>query len=82
MLEEYVMIRKLLKRLNGKESSLNFKKAFNDDILEVEFAFPFEINCNSNLGLRRQNPTIMSLVMNQHVLDQHFYVCGNKRQRW
>lgn len=39
MFEEYIMVRKLLKRLNGKESSLNFKKVFNDDILEAKSYF-------------------------------------------
>lgn len=38
------MIRQLLKRLNGKESSLNFKKVFNDGILEAKFIFLSEIH--------------------------------------
>lgn len=39
MFEEYIMVRKLLKRLNSKESSLNFKKAFSDGILETKSYF-------------------------------------------
>ena len=38
--QEYVMIRQLLKRLNGKEGSLNFKK----DILEAKFLFSLEVH--------------------------------------
>lgn len=44
MLEEYVMIRQLLKRLNGTESSLHFWKVFNDGILETKFIFSLEID--------------------------------------
>lgn len=50
MLEEYVMSRKLLKRLNSKESSSNFEKVFNDDILEVELYFHLRLTATQIQG--------------------------------
>lgn len=48
MLEKYVMIKKLLRRLNIRESSLNFKMTFNDGILEAKFIFHLRFTLQLN----------------------------------